>query len=94
MQDDKPAADPVIDAGCQILYERIAGAFEPEWRSLIQRMYHAMDNCGSDHDLDVNAARRKRAEAVLRNCKNCGCKECVNIRNELIASFVERLRDE
>lgn len=32
----------VLDAGCNILQERIAEAFEPEWRELLARIYEAM----------------------------------------------------
>lgn len=36
----------------------------------------------------------ERAEAVLANCKDCGCEECIRIRNELIADFLKHIRDD
>lgn len=32
----------VITAGCDVLYERVAEAHEPEWRNLVARIYIAM----------------------------------------------------
>ncbi len=32
-----------LDAGCEILFEKVAEAHEPEWREILSRIYDAMD---------------------------------------------------
>lgn len=34
----------VVEAGCEVLYERIAEAYEPEWREIVMRIFDAMQN--------------------------------------------------
>lgn len=41
------------DAGCYVLEERIAEAYEPDWRDLIDRMFFAM------RDADLTVDRKK-----------------------------------
>lgn len=33
-----------VEAGCAILYEKVAEAFEPEWRDIVRRVYLAMSD--------------------------------------------------
>lgn len=40
----KEQRSKILDAGCKVLYERIAEAYEPEWRELLARIYEAMRN--------------------------------------------------
>lgn len=45
MTDDPPlygVAHRTIEAGCEVLYHKIAEAFEPEFRSLVARMFVRM----------------------------------------------------
>ena len=39
---ERTRTSKALDAGCAILHERIAEAFEPEWRELLSRIYEAM----------------------------------------------------
>jgi hypothetical protein len=34
--------DSILDKGSEILFEKVAEAFEPEWRLLLERIYRAM----------------------------------------------------
>jgi hypothetical protein len=38
----KKAAHEVLNAGCEILYERVAEAYDPAWRDLLRRIFQRM----------------------------------------------------
>lgn len=42
----KTKQDEVVDAGCRVLEEKIAEAWEPEWRELLLRIFRAMHKAG------------------------------------------------
>lgn len=54
--------DYIIDAGCEVVYERIAEAFEPEFRALIARAFMRMQE--ASHRGPPQDARRPMRKVV------------------------------